>query len=158
MQQSPKDISTKVRNRTQEILIQGIPGCCIFLCAYTAHAKLEDHDRFYKGLLPVSHIGDHAQFISWSVPLTELLIALLMIVPRTQKLGLYLFTMMMGIFTLYIASMLFWATKLPCNCGGAIEKLSWHQHLWFNLGFIALASLGIRLKDNQNSLNLKSKR
>ena len=150
MQQPQNKASTKLSWPTREILIQGITASCIFLCAYTAYAKLQDHDRFYRGLAAIAHIGDHALMLSWSVPITELLIALLLIVPRTQRLGLYLFILMMCLFTLYIASMLLWASKLPCNCGGAIEKLSWNQHLWFNLGFIALAMLAIWLKDNRN--------
>jgi len=34
---------------------------------------------------------------------------------------------------------------LPCHCGGAIENLSWGQHIWFNLAFIAIAIVGLRL-------------
>jgi len=127
-------------------LIWAICYCCIFLLIYTAYAKIEDHNRFYKGLLRISYIGNYALLISWLVPLSEILIAVLLLIPQLQKWGLYFFAVMMGVFTLYIASMLLWATKLPCHCGGAIEKLSWNQHLWFNLGFIALASLAIWLK------------
>lgn len=135
-------------------LIWAICYCCIFLLVYTAYAKIEDHDRFYKGLLRVSYIGDYALLISWLVPLSELLIAVLLLVPQLQKWGLYLFTAMMGVFTLYIASMLLWATKLPCHCGGAIEKLSWAQHLWFNLAFMALAVAALWLEKNRKSKNL----
>ena len=153
MQQVQDKPSKKISWPAREILIQGITASCIFLCAYTAYAKLQDHDRFYSGLKAIAHIGDHAQLISWSVPITELMIAILLIVPASQRLGLYLFMLMMCLFTLYIAGMLLWASKLPCNCGGAIEKLSWNQHLWFNLGFIALAMLAIRLKDNRKFQN-----
>jgi len=141
-----KNISLNLSDQSKTNLIWAICYCCIFLLSYTAYAKIEDHSRFYKGLLNISYIGDYALLISWLVPLSEILIAVLLLIPKMQKLGLYLFAVMMGVFTLYIASMLLWATKLPCHCGGAIEKLSWNQHLWFNLGFIALASLAIWLK------------
>lgn len=141
-----KTLRIRLRDQTKTNLIWAISYCCIFLLIYTAYAKIEDHDRFYKGLLPISYIGNYALLISWLVPLSEILIAVLLLIPQLQKWGLYLFAAMMGVFTLYIAGMLLWASKLPCHCGGAIEKLSWNQHLWFNLGFIALASLAIWLK------------
>ncbi|RZJ17795.1 MAG: hypothetical protein EON51_17630 [Acinetobacter sp.] len=124
---------------TKTNLIWALCYCCIFLLIYTAYAKLDDHYRFYKGLLKIPYIGNYALAISWLVPLGELFIALLLLNTKLQRWGLYLFIAMMGVFTLYIGSMLLWANQLPCNCGGAIEKLSWNQHLWFNLGFMAFA-------------------
>jgi len=35
---------------------------------------------------------------------------------------------------------------MPCGCGGVIEKMSWIQHLWFNLIFLALSIFALRLK------------
>lgn len=144
--QHSKSLGIGLSKTAKTNLNWGICYCCVFLLIYTAYAKIDDHDGFYKALLPISFIGDYAFLISWLVPLSELLIAILLMIPQTQKRGLYLFTAMMGVFTFYIVSMLLWATKLPCHCGGAIEKLNWNQHLWFNLSFIALASLAIWLK------------
>ncbi len=149
-----KTISLRLSNQSKTNLIWAICYCCIFLLIYTAYAKIEDHNRFYKGLLPIPYIGKHALLISWLVPLSEVLIAVLLLIPQLQKWGLYLFAVMMGVFTLYIASMLLWATKLPCHCGGAIEKLTWAQHLWFNLAFIAIASVALWLKNNQQQLKI----
>jgi len=59
-------------------------------------------------------------------------------------------------FTLYIISALIWEKKLPCHCGGAIEKLSWSQHIWFNLAFIIIAVMAVRLI-NFNKFLKKSK-
>jgi len=112
---------------------------CIFLFSYTGYSKIEDHSRFLKGLSRVAIIGPYALFISWSVPIVEIVISILLIIPKTSKWGLYSFTILMSVFTIYIVSMVLWATKLPCHCGGAIEKLSWTQHIWFNLVFIAIA-------------------
>lgn len=137
-------------HQAKQLLITGITGLCIFLLIYTAQAKFAEHDRFYKGLTKVQYLKEYALTISWLVPVCELAIALLLIIPTTQRLGLRLFTIMMGVFTLYITSMLLWADKLPCHCGGAIEMLSWKQHLLFNLGFMLLAILGIYLQKNIN--------
>lgn len=137
------------KHQTKQLLITGITGLCIFLLVYTAQGKLAEQDKFYKGMLKIPYLKDYALTISWLVPISEIAIALLLIIPKTQRLGLYLFTSMMGIFTLYIASMLLWAEKKPCHCGGAISALTWEQHLLFNIAFILLAIFGIYLHKKQ---------
>ncbi|MFN0293482.1 MauE/DoxX family redox-associated membrane protein [Pedobacter helvus] len=145
------------RDLTKQLLIWGIKSLCIFLLLYTANEKIADHKRFYKGLTKIQFLTDYALTISWLVPITEIAVALAIILPWTQKLGLYLFTIMMGIFTFYIASMLLWAEKKPCHCGGAIEMLTWEQHLVFNISFILMAIFGIYLHKNENqNLNFKN--
>jgi hypothetical protein len=134
-------LTDKVKDR----LTVAICLLCVFLFLYTACAKLMNHSRFLNGLYHVEVIGRFAFYISWLVPLAEVLVAILLVIPRTVKLGLYSFLGLMTLFTVYILSMLLWAGKLPCHCGGVIEKLSWTQHVWFNLAFIALAVLALRL-------------
>ncbi|MFI5140403.1 MAG: MauE/DoxX family redox-associated membrane protein, partial [Sphingobacteriales bacterium] len=126
---------------------------CIFLFLSTAHSKWADHVRFLKGLSRVTFIGGYAFYISWLVPAAEVLISLLLIIPQTYKWGLYGFTGLMTLFTGYIVSMVLWAKKLPFHCGGAIEKLSWAQHIWFNLAFIAIALFALWL--SKTKINLK---
>jgi len=41
--------------------------------------------------------------------------------------------------------MLAFAPKLPCSCGGVIQKMTWGQHVIFNLFFTLLALVGIWL-------------
>jgi uncharacterized membrane protein YphA (DoxX/SURF4 family) len=138
------------RDQFKQFLITGITGLCIFLLVYTAQAKIAEHGQFYKGLLYTTYLKDYALTISWLVPFTELAIALLLIIPRTQRQGLYLFVLLMSAFTLYIASMLLWAETKTCHCGGAISSLTWEQHLMFNIGFILIAIFGIYLRKNSN--------
>ena len=135
----------QLSNRFRDILIFLICLICFVLFLCTAYDKITDHQRFYKGLSRVAVIGGSALYISWLVPAAEALIAVLLIIPPTYKWGLCGFSSLMLLFTGYIASMVLWAKKLPCHCGGAIEKLSWTQHIWFNLGFIAIALCALRL-------------
>jgi len=135
----------QLENKGKDRLILAICLLCIFLFLYTACAKLIDHSRFLNGLYHVKILSHFAFYISWLVPLAEILVAILLIVPRTVKCGLYSFLGILTLFTIYILSMLLWADKLPCHCGGVIEKLSWTQHVWFNLTFIALAIQVLRL-------------
>lgn len=112
---------------------------CLFLFLISAYTKIEDHERFSRGLASVKFIGSHAALISWMVPIAEIGVSLLLIIPNTHKWGLYGFVSLMVVFTAYILSMLLWEEKLPCHCNLIIEKLSWTAHLWFNMAFIVLA-------------------
>jgi hypothetical protein len=135
----------------KERIIIGIRYICLFLFMYTAYAKIVDHERFYKGLTRVHVISAFAVFISYAVPVIEIIVSVLLLIPQTEKAGLYAFTGIMSAFTLYIISAMIWEPKLPCHCGGAIEKLSWGQHIWFNLAFIVLAIIAIRLIQSNTS-------
>jgi len=129
----------------KERIVIAICWLCMALFLYTAYAKIVDHDRFLKGLTRVHLIAGVAVFISFAVPVVEIIVALLLLVPKTAKLGLSCFIAVMSLFTMYIVSAMIREKKLPCHCGGAIEKLSWGQHIWFNLAFIAIAAIALRL-------------
>lgn len=129
----------------KEWVVLGICLVCTFLFLFSAYEKIIDHSRFAKGLSKVSIIGSYSTFIAWTVPILEILISILLIIPKTYKWGLYGFTGLMILFTSYILSMLLWKEKLPCHCNLIIEKLSWEQHLWFNLVFIGLSIGALKL-------------
>ena len=146
----------QLSEQTKERVIIAIRWLCMALFVYTAYAKITDHDRFLKGLTRVYLISGFAVIISFLVPIVEIIVALLLLIPRTARLGLYFFTVVMTVFTVYIISAMIWEKRLPCHCGGAIEKLSWSQHIWFNLAFISIAILALRLnKLNTSFKNLR---
>lgn len=133
-------------NKSKETISFVITLLCLSMFLYTGCCKIMDHARFMKGLSRVEWIGPYAFYISWIVPMAEIVAAILMIIPKTQKVGLYAFLGLMIYFTIYILSVLIWADKLPCHCGGVIEALTWAQHVWFNLVFIALAFVALWLR------------
>lgn len=50
------------------------------------------------------------------------------------------------------------AEHVPCHCGGAISRLTWVQHIWFNIMFILMAQIAIYLtvkKKKSNNNNFK---
>ena len=134
-----------LRKLAKERIIIVLRWLCMGLFLYTAYAKTADHYRFLNGLSRVHIISHFAAFISFAVPLVEILVALLLLIPQTAKTGLICFIAVMSSFTIYIISAMIWEKQLPCHCGGAIEKLSWSQHIWFNLAFIAIAISALRL-------------
>ncbi|WP_417355420.1 MauE/DoxX family redox-associated membrane protein [Flavobacterium sp.] len=134
-----------LNRKTKETVVFIICLTCIFLFLSSAYSKLAEHQRFEHGLQNVDFISSFAPFLSWVVPILEIVIALLLIIPPTFRYGLYSFTALMSLFTFYIGGMMLWADKLPCHCNLFIEKLSWRQHLLFNIAFILMALFALRL-------------
>lgn len=140
-----------LNNAFKEWISFGICLICMFLFLFSAYEKIIEHDQFLSGLKKVSFINQFAGFIAWAVPMLEILISILLIIPKTQKWGLYGFAGTMAVFSLYIIGMLLLQETLPCHCNLIIDKLSWSQHLWFNLAFIALATIAVKFsKSNVN--------
>ena len=135
----------QVSEPAKEKIITVLSWLCMALFFYTAYAKIIDHARFLKGLTRVHLISGFAVFTSFAVPIVEIIVALILLIPQTTKIGLYSFIAVMSSFTIYIISAMIWEPHLPCHCGGAIEKLSWGQHIWFNLAFITIAIIALRL-------------
>lgn len=116
----------------------------ILLWAYAATSKLLNRTATGASL-EVIFSQPYATLISWTVPVTELLAAALLAVPRLRAAGLWLSFGLMLIFTGYIALVLSGGfEKHPCTCGGLLQSLSWKQHLVFNLTVLALHLLPVR--------------
>lgn len=124
----------------KETLAYGLSLLFVVLFLYTVYHKIVGIDAFTKGIAKIPMVGTYSVAVAWGVLGAEALVALLLIWPGTNRLGLWGAFGLMVAFTVYIGSMLLFAAKLPCHCGGAIEKLTWGQHLLFNCGFIALAA------------------
>lgn len=119
----------------------------IILFVYAGLTKLMEGNNFYNTILnsPISGGKTMASLGSWLVPLIELSVALLIAWPRTRLQGLYGALALMLLFTGYTVAILYFATYIPCSCGGVISLLTWEQHLVFNIVFLGMAVLGIVL-------------
>lgn len=116
----------------------------ILLFVYTAMSKLFDFEQFkgqmYNQALPHAL----ATVLIWTLPGIEIIAALLLLFEQTRLAGLYLSTVLMILFTGYIALVLLgYYGRVPCSCGGVIKSLGWKNHLFFNLFFLLLSILGI---------------
>jgi uncharacterized membrane protein len=116
----------------REGYIKFICAFFIFLFVYTGVSKLLHFELFQIVLKQSPLISSYAKTMSLALPVTELLVALLLLIPAFRIAGLYCSLLLMVIFTGYIAYMLAFSPKLPCSCGGVIAKLSWTQHLILN--------------------------
>jgi hypothetical protein len=85
-------------------------------------------------------------YLVWGIGILELAVASLLFFPRTRKAGLWSSLILMTLFTAYIGSILLhFFDKVPCSCGGIVKQLSWENHLYFNLFFVAISILGLWL-------------
>lgn len=126
-------------------VVEIICNLFILLFVYTAISKWVDHRSFQNVIRQSPLIGSFANVIVWLLPLTELIIASLLFFWPTRQIGLYAALGLMILFTLYIGYMLLFSSHLPCSCGGVLKYLNWRSHLFFNLGWILLAAIGLRL-------------
>ncbi|MBB2145802.1 hypothetical protein GM921_09910 [Pedobacter sp. LMG 31464] len=120
--------------------IQCITFLLILLWTYTALSKWSDPTSFRSSLYKQPFSKPFSDFIFWTLPLSELTAAALLIFSATRTLGFYLSTLLLTIFTFYIAMALLGVfEKVPCSCGGVLKSLSWKQHVWFNIVFLSLS-------------------
>lgn len=154
--------SFKIRfmnNLQKQATIKGlVTGLFIFLFAYTAVSKLVDLDAFQLTLHQSSLIENKARLIARLLPMIELAIVFLLLLPNTRQAGIYVATSLMLLFTFYVLYMLITESKLPCSCGGIIGALSWKAHLLLNAFFSGLGIFQIIYRDrsrHRNQLEIK---
>jgi putative oxidoreductase len=123
----------------------------ILLFAYAALSKLQGEQLFKAQLTKFPFIGSVATLLSWSIPIAELFAVLLLFIPKYQLTGFIVSTILLTVFTVFLIAMVLFAPGLPCSCGGIIAKLTWQQHIGFNIFFLFISILGIYLKRNQNN-------
>lgn len=134
----------------------------VMVFAFTGLTKLMEGDQFFNNLNNSPILPDVvwlSYIISWAVPTLEIVIALLIAIPRTRLKGLYAALGLMIFFTMYVAGIVFISPYAPCSCGGIITLLTWQEHLLFSIGMIVLALLAIRFHRgglNRNALIGKS--
>jgi uncharacterized membrane protein YphA (DoxX/SURF4 family) len=127
----------------KQIAIEIIVFLFVVLLLYAAGSKLVEYKQFIgqMGMSPL--ITNYAETLAWAVPTVEIIISLMLIIPRFRTAGLYSAFALMMMFTFYIVAMFASSTKLPCACGGVLSMLGWKNHLIFNIGFDLLGLTAI---------------
>jgi hypothetical protein len=123
--------------------LQIICSLFIFLFVYSALSKFHEFDAFKAVLGRSPVIGSKNEILAWSLPLIELMVAIILFIPGTRRIGLYSSFFLMSIFTVYVGYLILFIPNLPCSCGGIIKQMSWKQHLVFNIFFTSLAGAAI---------------
>lgn len=131
--------------KKKELIFDVITFVFIMLFVYTAASKFMAFDRFTKVLGKSPLLGHFNILLAYLIPITELILSLLLLINKTKRTGLFFSLLLMIVFTLYLVYMVNSGSTLPCLCGGVISSLSWTEHIFFNMIFIALAVFGLRL-------------
>jgi len=74
---------------------------------------------------------------------TEFLIVVLLSFTLTRQAGLFLSFFVMLLFTLYLSTLYFLYTNIPCSCGGILGKMSYPTHIIFNAVFTVMSAAAI---------------
>lgn len=117
-----------------------------FLYMYTGYDKLYHLETFIDGNKKIPLIGQYAELIGWGIPILEILLAILLVFSfgRIERAALWISVVLMGVFTVYLATMLIFVPDRLCNCGGVIESIDWTTHLIFNLLWLGAGIYAIR--------------
>lgn len=115
----------------------------ILLFGYTAISKAI-HFSLFRHALAESPVAQQGAAVAASLIISaEAVTVLLLFFHPTRGIGLYVSPGLLGLFTIYLIYMVLFVNKLPCSCGGVISKMSWRQHIVFNIFFLAINATGI---------------
>jgi hypothetical protein len=141
----------------RSIIISLISSAFIFLFLYTALSKLQELTKFIHVLGSSPLIGPYNYLVGWTIPVVELVVAVLLFLPATKRLGMYSALGLLMLFTVYVGYMLAFVPHLPCSCGGVIQKMTWRQHFLFNIVLTVLSFLGVRLMKKEDPVQVAEK-
>jgi putative oxidoreductase len=131
----------------RQVFLESIAALLIMLFLYASLSKFLDFRTFIGEMNNQPFPNFLTPFLVWFIPLFEIAIVLALIIERTRLLGLYASFVVMTLFSIYAMTILLhFFAYVPCSCGGVISKLTWRQHLVFNLFFVTLSVTGIVLQ------------
>jgi uncharacterized membrane protein YphA (DoxX/SURF4 family) len=138
--------------KSRSILLDVICYLFMALFLYAAVNKLLDFEKFKAQIGQSAMLTNYAGILAWAVPAVEIGIAVLLFIPKTITTGLYASFTLMVIFSAYIGIMLSLSEHISCNCGGILKKMSWQEHLVFNVVFMGLGGVGIMVETKLSRL------
>ncbi|GGH25273.1 hypothetical protein FAZ19_15765 [Sphingobacterium alkalisoli] len=103
-------------------------------------------------------IAPYAVLLGYALPVIEFVLFVLLLLPGTRRIALFGSAVLLTIFIVYIIIILnFYKADTPCICGGIISKLSWKNHVYFNLAFLMMSIYSV-IEPNIGSFNRAQKR
>jgi hypothetical protein len=115
----------------------------VFLFLYTGVVKLAEIETFRQQLSSSPLMGSLSSIVAWILPISEIVLAIALLIPRWRLRALYVAAVLMALFTVYVVIVLLIDDQITCSCGGIIEELTPKQHVAFNSACVILAVIGI---------------
>ena len=135
----------KINVPYREQIVVVIVYLYIMLFVYAALTKILDFENFQNQLGQSPMLSNFAEWIAVIVPAVELVIAFLLMIKKYRTIGLIGAYGLMLSFSCYIYIILHYSDFVPCSCGGILEKMTWMQHLIFNIVFLLLSIISLIL-------------
>ncbi|WPQ60700.1 hypothetical protein SIO70_20315 [Chitinophaga sancti] len=136
----------------KEYIVTTIVSLLGLLFMYAAVVKAMDYGLFLADMSKSPLLVKYdKQLLGPGVLGVEFLIVALLSFAATRQSGLFLSFFTMLLFTLYLSTLYFFYTNIPCSCGGILGKMSYPTHIAFNAGFTLLAATGVLLYKTNNA-------
>ncbi|SEL98929.1 hypothetical protein SAMN05216436_10182 [bacterium A37T11] len=118
--------------------------------AYFCAMKVRHYATFQEGLALAPQLPTvAAPYLAWIIPLVCFAVCAMIIYgfmqPRLLKLGLWIYLVLMVLFTAFIGYILRHPVDAPCECLGLDENWRWKKHFWVNTGILTITGLAIWL-------------
>jgi uncharacterized membrane protein YphA (DoxX/SURF4 family) len=133
------------------VIVEIVCFLFILLFVYAALTKLLDYEKFRVQIGQSPLLTSFSGFIAWFIPFIEIVVSIMLAFPRFRAMGLYMAFTLMVLFTGYIIAILNFNGRVPCSCGGVLEKMGWTEHLVFNIIFVLIAAAGILLHSKEEN-------
>ena len=140
----------KINLKTRNLIVTIISYLFVLLFVYAAVSKMIEFEVFHSQLSQSPLLTNYSSLLVFIIPCIEILIAIILLLPKLQYLALYASGILMLLFSLYIVAILNFSPSIPCSCGGILENLGWEQHLYVNLVFVVLAFTASFLHQKRN--------
>ena len=127
----------------KSIFISFIAAAFVLLFVYAATSKLIEFSKFEVQLGQSPMLTGISAIVAVAIPVIEIIPAGLLFFEKTRLAGLYVSFSLMVMFTAYIVAVTQFSDYIPCSCGGILQKMTWNQHLVFNIVFTCLALAGV---------------
>lgn len=147
--------------KIKTILLELLIAALILLFVYSPASKLLKFEDYQLAMDAQPLIPWFRSLLVYALPISELLVVVMMAMPKLRKIGLLSSLALLVTFTIYIILIkVNYYGRIPCSCGGVIKDLSWTEHLYFNISFIIIniAALWLFYKvskseDQQQNMN-----
>ena len=116
----------------------------VVLWLYVSIDKFLHFEEFKRAIYMQEIPRQLIKWTYWSIPPIEMITAMLLLYEKFRSIGLALSGMLMGIFTAYMAYIVFGNFEhMPCSCGGIFTAMGWKLHLATNTLLFIMAIYGL---------------
>jgi hypothetical protein len=125
-----------------------VTGLLIILWTYASFSKILNVPKFRQAMLTQVFPQWLGQIFVYLVPLTEIILIILLLIPSTRLLGMYSSLFLMLAFTIYVGGAVYgFYERHPCACGGLFARLGWQKHFKVNVILTIIALAGVVLME-----------